>query len=343
MKLRLPLTVLLGLVAVVFSACGGDGAHGGQAGDSAKLTVYSGRAEPLAGKLFEQFERDTKIDVEVRYGDSAELAATLSEEGRNSPADVFFSQDAGALGAVSGRGLLAPLPAPLLNGVDSRFRDDRGHWVGVSARARVLAYNTERVKRADLPRSVFDLTGKAWKGRIGFPPSNASFQAFVSAMRIDVGDERTRRWLEGIQANGPKLYENNIQTVEAIARGEVDVGLVNHYYLYELRRERRQIPVENHFLRSGDPGSLVNVAGVGVLKSADRADVARQFAGYLLSQAGQRYFATKTAEYPLAAGVQPSQKLRPLKDIQGPFIDLGTLGGKLPSTLQMIEKARLTN
>ena len=328
--------LLLALAALALSACGG--------GDDADLTVYSGRAETLVGDLYKQFEEDAGLEVEVRYGDSAELAATISEEGENSPADVFYSQDAGALGAVANDNLFAPLPAALVNRVEMRFRDDARRWVGVSARARVLAYSTERLEPGDLPKSVFDLTGERWKGKLGIAPPNASFQAFVSAMRIDVGDARTREWLEAIDANDPKLFENNIQAVEAIANGEIDAALVNHYYLYELRRERGDdIPVANHFFRTGDPGALVNTAGVGVLKAGDHQENARRLAEYLLSKEGQTYFAEKTAEYPLAAGVKPGPELRPLAQVQGPFIDLGLLGEKLPSTLEMIEEAGLTN
>ena len=344
--MRRALLLLLALAALALAACGDDGeggGSGGSGGGNEKLTIYSGRAEKLVGPLLADFEKKSGVDVEVRYGDSAELAATISEEGENSPAGLFYSQDAGALGAVAERGLLTNLPPEVVNRVEARFRDDEGRWVGVSARARVLAYSTERLEDADLPQSVFDLTGERWKGKLGVPPSNASFQAFVSAMRVDVGDDRAREWLEAIDANEPKLYENNLQTIEAIENGEVDAGLVNHYYLYEIRREQGDVPVENHFFRTGDPGSLVNTAGIGILKSGDSPEAARKLADYLLSAEGQRYFADRTAEYPLAAGVQPGPELRPLKSVQGPFIDLGILGEKLPSTLEMIEEAGLTN
>ena len=336
------LPLLISLAVLALAGCGGeDGVSGGPD----KLTIYSGRAELLVGDLYEQFEEETGIDVEVRYGDSAELAATLAEEGDNSPADLFFSQDAGALGAAAERGQLEALPQDVLNRVaDSRFRDEGGKWVGVSARARVLAYNTDRLEEKELPKTVAELTEPAWRGRLGVAPTNASFQAFVSAMRIDVGDAKTREWLEAIEANEPQLYENNIQSVEAIANGEVDVALVNHYYLYEVRREQGEdIPVENHFFRTGDPGALVNAAGVGILSGNDSADEARRFAEYVLSDEGQRYFAENTAEYPLVKGVEPSEELPPLKRVQGPFISLGQLGEKLPSTLEMIEAAGLTN
>jgi iron(III) transport system substrate-binding protein len=336
---------LLAVLSLALGACGGgDGGDGGVSGGPDKLTIYSGRAEDLVGDLLEQFEEDTGVDVEVRYGDSAELAATIGEEGDNSPADIFFSQDAGALGAVAERGQLEEIPKQIVNRVDSRFRDEQARWVGVSGRARVLAFSTERLKESDLPDSVFELTDPKWKGKIGLAPTNASFQAFVSAMRVDVGDDRARKWLEAIEANEPRLYENNLLTVQGIADGEVDVGLVNHYYLYEIRREQGDdVPVENHFMRTGDPGTLVNAAGIGILKTNDSPDEARRFADYLLSRRGQEYFAEKTAEYPLAAGVKPGEELRPLKDIHGPFINLGQLGEKLPSTLEMIEGAGLTN
>ena len=339
------LVLLLALAALALSACGGDDGGGGDgvSGGPDKLTIYSGRAEPLVEDLYKQFEKESGIDVEVRYGDSAELAATIGEEGDNSPADVFFSQDAGALGAIAERGRLDVIPKEVVGRVDARFRDAGRRWVGVSGRARVLAFSTERLQEGDLPGSVFDLTDAKWKGKVGIAPTNASFQAFVSAMRIDVGDTKTRAWLEAMDANDPKLYENNLLTVQGIADGEVDVGLVNHYYLYEIRAEQGDVPVENHFLRAGDPGSLVNAAGIGILEGNDSPDEARRFADYVLSPEGQRYFAEKTAEYPLVAGVEPGEELKPLDEIQGPRINLGQLGEKLPSTLEMIEGAGLTN
>jgi iron(III) transport system substrate-binding protein len=331
--------LLAALLAVALLAgCGGsDGSS--RAGDENRLTVYSGRSEELVGPLFERFERSTGVDVEVRYGDSAELAATIGEEGENSPADVFFAQDAGALGAVAQTGRLVPLPASLLSKVDRRFRDPGGRWVGVSGRARVVAYDTRRLSERELPRSIFAFTEPRWKGRIGFPPTNASFQAFVSAMRLAAGDARTKAWLEGIARNEPKLLDNNVQTLEAIARGEFEVGFVNHYYLYELRVERPDLPVANHFLAPGDPGSLVNVAGVGLLHDKPAA---RRFADYVLSTEGQRFFATETKEYPLLPGVRSDEDLRPLEQIKGPDVALGQLGAKLPSTVELIREAGLT-
>jgi iron(III) transport system substrate-binding protein len=337
-KHRLTVFVATLGVAMLGTACGG-GSGGAGDDDSRRLTVYSGRSEELVGPLYERFERASGIQVDTRYGDSAELAATLAEEGPNSPAEVFFSQDAGALGAVAAEGRLRPLPRDLLDRVDERFRDPQDRWVGVSGRARVVAYDTRDFESGELPDTVFAFTDPRWKGRIGLAPTNASFQAFVSAMRLAVGDDRTRAWLEGIEANEPVLLENNIQTLESIARGEVDVGLVNHYYVFELSKERPDLPVRNHFTRPGDPGSLVNVSGVGLLSDSREA---RRFADFLLSVEGQRFFATDTEEYPLIRGVRSDEDLRPLDQIQGPEVTLGKLGEKLPSTVEMIREAGLT-
>jgi iron(III) transport system substrate-binding protein len=227
--------------------------------------------------------------------------------------------------------------------VSARFRDPRGRWTGVSGRARVIAYNSEKITPQRLPDSVLDFAGRAWKGRVAIAPQNASFQAFVSAMRISLGDARTRAFLESLKRNGVERYENNIAILEAIARGEVDVGLVNHYYLADLKRDQPRAPVANHFLRPGDPGSLVNVAGVGIMRGADSPSAAARFVRFLLSPDGQRYFVRETNEYPLLAGVARPAGVPPLADVQGPDIRLGELGGKLASTLRMLDEVGFTS
>jgi iron(III) transport system substrate-binding protein len=329
---RLGLAAIL-LVLLAPAACGGE------EGD---ITVYSGRQEDLVEDLFERFEEDTGITLDVRYGDSAELAATIAEEGENSPADVFFAQDAGSLGSVAAEGLLAQLPAETMERVDERFRDPDSRWVGTSGRVRVVAYNTEALSEDELPDSIWDYADPAWSGRLGLAPTNASFQAMVTAMRLEEGDERTREWLEGIEANEPRIFENNVQTLEAVAAGEIDAGFVNHYYLYGLLDEEPDAPVANRYLEPGDPGALVNVAGVGILASTQQPQLAQQLVDYLLNE-GQSYFATETDEYPLAAGVESESELPPLSDLHGPDVALGALGPELQATLEMLDSVGLTS
>lgn len=344
-KSRLLSGLLLGVMVLGAAACGDDDPTPAGSGTTGtgdrKITVYSGRNEALIGRLIEDFKRDTGVDVAVRYGESAELAAQIVEEGDNSPADVFFSQDAGALGALSGRGLLAPGPA-LAQSVDARFRSTDDTWTGVSARARVIVVNREKVPDDQVPTSVFALTEPRWKGKVGFAPTNASFQSFVTGMRVQVGEERTRKWLTDLKANDPKIYGNNLLTVKAVNDGEVDLGLVNHYYLYEIIKElgADKVKAENHFTTGGDPGALVNVAGVGILMSSKVQPLAEEFATYLLSEKGQRYFAENTFEYPLIAGVPTAADLPPLDKIQSPDIDLSDLSS-LEQTLALLKDTGL--
>jgi iron(III) transport system substrate-binding protein len=206
----------------------------------------------------------------------------------------------------------------------------------------VVAYNTEALSEDELPDSIWDYADPAWRGRLGLPPTNASFQAMVTAMRLEAGDERTREWLEGLAANEPRIFENNVQTLEAIAAGEIDAGFVNHYYLYGLLEEEPEAPVANHFLEPGDAGALVNVAGVGILRTTDRPGMAQQLADYLLGP-GQEYFATETDEYPLVAGVSPGTELPLLSDLQGPDIELGAFGPELKATLEMLDSVGLAS
>ncbi len=331
-------------VGLLAAACGGDdtSAEASPNEDSGTLTVYSGREEEYVAELFTQFEEDTGIELDVRYGDSAELAATLLEEGDASPADVFFSQDAGSLGAAAEGGLFAELNGDILDRVDPCFRSPEGLWVGTSGRARVAAYNTDVLSDEDLPASITGFTDPEWKGRFGFPPTNSSFQAFVAAMIVTDGEDATRDFLEGLTANEPKFYEDNGATTRAIADGEIEVGFVNHYYPYEVAAEEGEdIPVANHYFSDGDPGALVNTAGIGILASAENADSAETFVDFLTSEDAQSYFVERTFEYPLIEGIEPYGELVPLAEIESPDVDLSDLGGTLEPALGLMAEVGL--
>jgi iron(III) transport system substrate-binding protein len=340
-------TIALSLSTLLLvTACGGAGAgpsaSGGlidePAGDG-DLVIYSGRSEELVGPLIERFETESGLDVQVQYAGTTDLAATILEEGDASPADVFFAQDAGALGAVGAAGRLATLPAATLDQVDARFTSDDDQWVGISGRARVVAYDTRTLQESDLPTSIDGFTDPAWSGRIGWAPTNASFQSFVTAYRVLRGDDAAKAWLEGIQANEPKVYEGNDAVLAAIAAGEVEVGFINHYYLLrQIDEQGEDYPVRNHFLPAGDPGSLVNVAGVGILSTAPHAEAAQRFVDFLLTEETQRYFAEQTEEYPLVAGVEANAALPPLSEIESPDIDLSDLSD-LEDTLHLLQDA----
>ncbi|WP_418959598.1 iron ABC transporter substrate-binding protein [Streptomyces tritici] len=322
------------LLGPALAACGSD--------EPADLVIYSGRNENLVKPLIEKLEKHLGANVEVRYGDSAELSAQLLEEGDKTEAGLFLSQDAGALGALSTEQRLAKLPQTTLDKVAAAHRSAAGDWVGVSGRVRVLAYHPGQVPTP--PDSVHELVKPEWKGKIGFVPTNASFQAFVTGMRVLEGDDAARTWLKGLKANAPKKYENNLKVLEAVDKGEVALGLVNHYYWYEQAAEKGagKLTAKIHYLPKGDPGGLVNVAGVGILKGADtkQAAFAQKAADYFLSAEAQEYFAQETKEYPLAAGVKSAEGVPPLESLQPPKIDLGKLDS-LKQTLAMLQEVGL--
>lgn len=331
--------VLVALMTVVtFVGWMGDTSLGASSPTpSEPLVVYSGRAEALVDKLIQRFTEQTGIPVSVRYGGTAELAATLLEEGRNSPADVFFAQDGGALGAIAHAGRFQQLPQGLLEQVDPALRSSEGLWVGTSGRARVVAYNTDLVTPEELPDSIWGFIDPKWRGRIGWAPGNASFQAFVTALRVMEGEDRAREWLKGILANRPRAYRNNVLIVDAVGRGEISIGLVNHYYLFRFLAERGEsFPVRHHHTQR-DAGSLINVAGVGILDTARHPEAALSFIEFLLSEEAQRYFAEETREYPLAHTdtIALHPLVRPLSDIDAPHVDVDDLED-LQSTLDML-------
>ena len=309
---------LMGTAAI---ACN-DGTAGESASavpDAGSLVVYSGRSESLVDPMIKQFADATGIKVQVKYAGTAAIAATIHEEGDNSPADVFFAQDPGGLGAVED--LLEPLPQSVLDLAPEWARSPEGRWVGTSGRARTLVYNTEKLTEADLPDDIRDLTDPKWKGRLGWAPTNGSFQAMITAMRSRWGEDATREWLEGMQANEPTVYPNNTSQVAAAAAGEIDVGLVNHYYLHRfLAEEGDSFKARNYHVRGGGPGALVMVAGAGILSTSENKDNAERFIKFMLSLVGQQFFASQTFEYPLLEGVVTQRGLTPIEEINNPMV-----------------------
>ena len=307
--------------------------------DGEDLVIYSGRSRALVEPLIERFEEQSGLNVGVRFGDTAQLAVALIEEGNQSSADVFWAQDGGALGALEQENLFAELPTELLDSVVPLYRGDSGTWIATSGRARVLAYSADRIDEADLPESIFDLTDPEYEGRIGWAPTNGSFQAHVTAMRALVGDDSTRAWLEALNDNSPKSYPRNAAIVQAIADGEIDFGLPNHYYLLRFLDDDPNFPVEQTFFADGDAGNLINVAGVGILSSSYNRDAAIQFVEFLLSDETQSYFGTVTKEYPVIDGVEADDALpeRTRLDELRPSVEFTELGD-LQTTLQMMRE-----
>ena len=304
------------------------------------LTVYSGRDEALVGPLLERFAEETDISVDIRYGDSTDLALLIAEEGDSSPADVFFSQSPGAVEYLGTQGALASIDSEALDLVDEAYRSSDGQWIGITARQRVLVYNSDEVSAGDLPDSVLDLTLPEFEGKVGIAPTNASFQDFVTAMRQQIGDEETAAWLKAMADNGSPTFPDNNSVVDAVARGELPFGLVNHYYNYRYLEEDEGAPSRNHVFPNGDIGALLIESSATVLESSDMKEEAQRFIAFLLEEASQTYFAEETFEYPLIDGVEPAAELPPLESLELPDVDIQDLGG-LERTVELIEESGL--
>ena len=315
------LTAVLALFATILTGCS---SNSDQASDVTELTVYSGRSEEFIAPFFAQWEAQSGIKLNIRYGDSAELAAQILEEGSNSPADLFLSQDAGSLGAVAEAGLFTQLSDEIASAIPATYVAANRNWVGVTGRARVFAYAPDRVKV--LPLSVTDLTKSEYKNQIGIAPTNASFQAFVTALIENQGAAFAKDWLQGLKNNGAKIYAKNSAIVEAIDKGEISIGLVNHYYIWEVSEGLgRQINVKNGFFTAGDLGNLINVSGAGVLASSKKYAAAEDLINYLTSAATQAKFVADTHEYSLISGAPAPADLPALDQIGAPTVDLDAL------------------
>ncbi|MFU8797406.1 MAG: extracellular solute-binding protein [Gammaproteobacteria bacterium] len=302
------------------------------------LVVYSGRSESMVGPLLKQFQEETGIKVDVRYNKSPELTTQLLAEGKDSPADVVFLQEAGYLSLLSQAGLLQPLDQETLNQVEMRFRDKEGLWIGTSGRVRVLVYNPTRVKESDLPSRLQDLTDAKWKNKLGWAPNNASFQAHVNALTHLWGEQKTEQWLKSVKTSNPTNYPNNAAQVKAVASGEITLGWVNHYYLHQLKQQDPKLNAINyHFTAPQDAGNLLMIAGAGVHKSSKNVAEAKKLVDYLVRNPAQTYFAQKTFEYPTHPGIPTHKDVTPLNKLNLVSVKQSWLADVGP-TVDMLQK-----
>lgn len=333
---------MLVLGALALGGCGfstEDSGGGSDEPETEGITLYSGRIPAAIGPAVDGYEAEVERDVQVRFADTADLAATLVEEGDASPADVFFAQEPGAIAAVAEAGLLAKLPRDILERVPPRFRDPQGRWIGVTGRARVIAYNRDAVEESELPRSPFGLAVPRWADRVGWSPASSSMQEYVTALRARYGDERTQEWLEAMVENGAVAYPDNVAIRDAIAGGEIDAGLINHYYVAQATSaEGPEYPVAVYF-PPGGLGSLMLLTSVGVLDSSERKEEALDFVRSLLGNESQAFFTSSSKEYPLARGTRPDPSLSvPISEIPVSDNDLVDLT-ELQATIDLMKES----
>jgi iron(III) transport system substrate-binding protein len=303
--------------------------------DGDELLIYNAQHESLTKEWIEAFTQETGIKVTYRQGGDTELGNQLVAEGQASPADVFLTENSPAMAAVERAGLFADLGADTLAQVPAQYRPATGKWTGVAARSTVFVYNTGRLAPDQLPKSLLDLQQPAWKGRWGAPPTKADFQAIVSALLQLKGEPATQQWLARMKANA-KIYSDNIATLKAVNAGEVDGGVIYHYYWFRDQSKTKEMSANTalHYFKNQDPGAFVSLSGGGVLASSDKQDQAQQFIRFITGRAGQEVLEKGTSfEYTVASGVPSNPALPPLDTLQAPAVDPSTLDAQKVSDL----------
>lgn len=347
-RTRTALLLALAVPALALSACS-SGAGTATSGETAtadgqrSLVVYSGRSENLVGPIIEQFEQASGIDVRVRYANSIEMAAQLLEEGQRTPAQVFLSQEAGALGALRDADLLVPLPEDIAGATDPRYNSTDDSWVALTGRARVVVFDSQDLDAAEVPTDVRELTDPRWRGQVGFAPSNASFQSFVTAMRVLEGEAATEEWLNDLKANDAQIFPGNAPILEAVNTGALDLGLLNHYYWVTAAAEAGGPDAMRAGVRFGAPdtvSALVNVTGAGIMTGSEGSPEAEEFLRFLVSEQAQSFFVEETGEYSLLPGAPSPADVPTLDELNGPQLDYSELAD-LDGTVALLQKTGL--
>jgi iron(III) transport system substrate-binding protein len=336
-------TVMLGTAACgASSGSAGEGpGQGSGSGDKVTLTLYNAQHEDLMKLMVADFTKQTGIKVNMRNGEDFQLGNQLVQEGDASPADVFVTENSPAMSLVDSKGLFAKVDAAALAQVPTQFAATDKGWVGFAARSTVFAYNPAQLKAADLPASIMDLAKPQWKGKVGLSPAGADFQAIVSAVLALKGEPATAAWLKGLKENA-RIYQDNGPIMKAINAGEIQSGVIYHYYWYKDQAESgaNSKNVQLHFFGNQDPGAFLSISGAGVIKSSKHQAEAQQLVKYLNSPAGQQVLAdSKALEYPIGNGATANKALKPLSELSPPTVDVTTLNG--PKVVELMQQAGL--
>lgn len=336
------MSVTAGMLTASVAACGAS--SGGDA-PANRLVLYNGQHEQTTQALVSAFEKQTGIQVTVRNGDEDQLAEQIMQEGSRSPGDVFYTENSPALMKLAGQHLLAPVDKATLAAVPSADSSPAGNWVGVTARISALVYNTNALKPSQLPTSVMDLANPKWAGKLGIAPGETDFQPIITSIADTHGSAAALAWLEGVKANaGSHIYPDNETLTSEVNSGQVEIGLINHYYWYRLRAGLGAGAMHSalHYFAPGDPGYVLNVSGAGILASSTHQAAAQKFLAFLISAAGQRIIAQSDSfEYPLRPGVAANSQLPPLSSLHPDPADTIAKLGDGSTALQLLQQAQL--
>lgn len=333
---RLTPLAAIAALALPLAACGSDDSSSGAStsgkasSDGGSVTLYNAQHEDLMKLMTAQFTKETGITVKMRNGDDLEMANQIVQEGDASPADVFATENSPGMTLVDRAGRFAKLDDATLAQVPAQYSPTNGNWTGFAARSTVFVYNTTKLKSGDLPKSLLDLADPKWKGRFGYSPTGADFQAIVSAVLALKGEAATKAWLAGLKANA-EPFDGNSTVMKAVSDGKVEGGVIYHYYWYQDQAEAGDNSKDTklHFFGNQDPGAFTSVSGAGVLKSSKNQANAQKLVRFLSSRSGQRVLADSSAlEYTLADGVAANKALPPLKSLDAPKVDVTDLNSQ---------------
>lgn len=321
---RVAVLALAGVILAATVSC-----SEASAGKNGTITLYNAQHEDLIKAMVAGFEKETDIKVNIRSGPDFQLANQIVQEGGSSPADAFVTENSPAMSLVDSKGLFAKLDDTTLAQVPAQFVPSSHTWTGFATRSTVFVYNKGKLQTSQLPKSIMDLQDQPWQGKYGVAAAGADFQAIVSAILSAKGEPDTVKWLAGLKSNA-KVYPNNRAVLKAVNSGELEAGVIYHYYWYKDQAESGADSRNTalHFFGGKDPGAFLSISGAGVLASSKQQDKAQQLVRYLTGKAGQQILADSNAlEYPIGSGVAPNKRLKPFGELDPPVIDPATLNG----------------
>lgn len=314
---------LIGVPAAALAQAGAEPA-------GSPIIVYNAQHASLTKAWADAFTKETGVQVTLRNGSDTELGNQIVQEGAASPADVFLTENSPAMALVEHAGLFAKLPADIMDEVPEAFRPSSGRWVAIAARSTVFAYNKRKLTAAQLPASIMDLAGPAWKGRWGVSPAGADFQAIASAMLELKGEAATLDWLKAMKANAT-AYRGNGAALKAVNAGQSDGAVIYHYYYFGDQAKTGENSNETalHYFRHQDPGAFVSISGAGVLATSKHASEALMFVKWIVGKGGQDILRTGDSfEYAVGTGDPSNPALVPLAELQAPKIDPSKLNSR---------------
>jgi iron(III) transport system substrate-binding protein len=330
-----------GILTAATAACGADP----RASSSSQLILYNGQHEQTTQALVDAFEKQTGISVTIRSGDEDTLAEQIMQEGSRSPADLFYTENSPALMKLGEQHLLARVDTPALAAVPAGDSSPSGTWVGVSARVSALVYNTSALSPSQLPSSVMDLANPRWAGKLGIAPGETDFQPIITSIARAHGQAAALAWLKAVKANaGSHSYPDNETLTADVNSGQVEIGLINHYYWYRLKAQLGAGAMHSalHYFAAGDPGYVLDVSGAAVLASSTHQAAAQKFLAFLVSAQGQRILARSDSfEYPLRPGIPAHAGLTPLATLHPDAADTIAGLGDGQAALSLLQQAQL--